>query len=233
MSFTPQFTIPDEGDPYFNTISNGGYSRAIKGKPTDPKRDVLSNCVGFAVGLFHKRANRPQFDLIDPVNAENLLENAKKHGLKTGTTPKLGALIVWQKGATLSKDDGAGHVATVEEIGVGGEITTAASGYNAKKPFWNSHYKPPYFYKDGYTFLGFVYLPEEYVPTKPIRKGDTGEDVVWLQEHLASKGYLRNNEIDGHFGKITLGGLLAYQFENGLDVDGVCGSKTRESLIEG
>ncbi len=232
MNFTPQFTIPDEGDPYFNTISNGGFSRAIKGKPTDPKRNVLANCVGLAVGLFHKRANRPQFDLIDPVNAENLFENAKKHGLKTGSTPKLGALIVWQKGPTQSSSDGAGHVASVEEIGVGGEITTAESGYNAKKPFWNNHYKPPYNYKEGYTFLGFIYLPEQNIPTKSIRKGDVGDDVIWLQEHLFDKGYLRSTEIDGHFGKITLGGLLAFQFESGLDVDGVCGAATRKALME-
>lgn len=38
------------------------------------------------------------------------------------------------------------------------------------------------------------------------------------------------NEIDGAFGKITLGGLLAFQFENGLEVDGLCGPVTKKAL---
>lgn len=230
--FSPRLVRPEAGNKYYIRICSGGYSTAIKGKPTDEACDVLHNCVGYAVGRFHEIAGRTKFDLIDPVNAENLYENAKKHGLQVGQTPKLGAMIVWQKGPTQSGSDGAGHVAIVEEIGIGGEITTSESGYGAKLPFWTGHYKAPYRYKDGYTFLGFVYQPE-YTPSKPIRKGDKGEDVVWLQEHLAAKGYLRKNEIDGDFGKITLGGLLAYQFENGLDVDGVCGPKTRESLRMG
>ena len=42
--FKPRFTKPEKGNPYFNTISNGGYSTAIKGSPTDKDCDVLSNC---------------------------------------------------------------------------------------------------------------------------------------------------------------------------------------------
>ena len=158
--FTPRYTKPEKGNPYYNTISNGGYSRAIKGKPTDPDCDVLANCVGYSFARFHEIANCPAMNLFDPVNAENIFANAQKHGLKTGNTPKLGAMIVWQKGATLSGSDGAGHVAVVEEIGIGGEIVTSESGYGATKPFWNGSYKPPYNYKSGYKFLGFVYQPE-------------------------------------------------------------------------
>ena len=46
MAYTPRFTIPQKGDPYYNTKANGGYSDAIKGKPTQDGLDVLSNCVG-------------------------------------------------------------------------------------------------------------------------------------------------------------------------------------------
>lgn len=63
-----------------------------------------------------------------------------------------------------------------------------------------------------------------------IRKGDTGADVELMQARLAAKGYLRNNEVDGDFGKITLGALLAFQFEQGLDVDGICGPATKAAL---
>ena len=72
--------------------------------------------------------------------------------------------------------------------------------------------------------------PEYEVPTRVLRKGMFGKDVKWLQKKLSEAGYLRDNEIDGDFGKITLGALLAYQLENDLEVDGVCGKQTRESL---
>ena len=65
-----------------------------------------------------------------------------------------------------------------------------------------------------------------------VRKGDKGAAVKELQTKLAAKGYLRKTEIDGDFGKITLGALLAYQFENSLEVDGVCGPKTWASLLK-
>ena len=65
-----------------------------------------------------------------------------------------------------------------------------------------------------------------------VRKGDKGAAIKELQTKLAAKGYLRKTEIDGDFGKITLGALLAYQFENSLEVDGVCGPKTWASLLK-
>ena len=44
--YKPQLTIPNKGDPYYNTKKNGGYSEAIQGSPTQEGLDVLSNCVG-------------------------------------------------------------------------------------------------------------------------------------------------------------------------------------------
>lgn len=88
---------------------------------------------------------------------------------------------------------------------------------------------------NGYKFLGFICLPGDEpipapAPTRIIKKGMHGDDVKEMQSKLASRGYLRNNEIDGVFGKITLGGLLAFQFENGLEVDGLCGPATKRAL---
>jgi peptidoglycan hydrolase-like protein with peptidoglycan-binding domain len=64
-------------------------------------------------------------------------------------------------------------------------------------------------------------LPDKVkVPTTPtapttvvsriIKKGMRGEDVKEMQTKLANKGYLRRNEIDGDFGTVTLGALLAF-----------------------
>ena len=229
----PRFTRPESGNKYYIRKASGGYSTAIKGSPTDKYCDVLHNCVGYAAGRFHEIANRPQFDLVDTVNAELMYSNAKAHGLKTGSTPQLGALIVWQKGATLSGSDGAGHVAVVEQVNADGSIVTSESGYGCASPFWTTARVKG---KDGnwgggtgYKFLGFVYQPEAQQP-RAIRKGDTGADVELMQARLHALGYLRKTEIDGDFGRITLGALLAFQFENGLTVDGVCGPKTKAKL---
>lgn len=231
MAFVERLTKPENGNPFYNTISAGGYSRAIIGKPTDPGCNVLANCVGYAFGRFHEISGRKEMDFFDPVDAEKIFANAKKHGMETGSVPELGALIVWQKG-TQSSSDGAGHVACIERIGVGGEIITSESGYKAARYFWTTVRKYPYDYKDGYKLLGFVYQPKPYNPVYlPITKGQRGESVRWMQTQLARLGYLRTKEIDGSFGKITLGALLAFQFENGLEVDGKCGKKTVEKIL--
>jgi surface antigen len=228
MMFVPRLTRPEKGNKYYMR-KPAGYSSAIKGSPTDAACDVLANCVGYAVGRFHEIANRPEMDLIDPVNAENIYQNAQQHGLKVGKMPQLGALIVWQKGATLGSSDGSGHVAVVEQILGGGRITTSESGYGAKNPFWVAHYDSPYAYKAGYKLLGFVYQPSPKTQ-RALRKGDYGEDVRALQTELACRGYLRKSEIDGDFGKITLGAVCAYQLENGLTVDGIAGPETQANL---
>lgn len=44
-------------------------------------------------------------------NAENFIEKAKAYGLKVVDYPTLGGIMVWRKGASLSGNDGAGHVA--------------------------------------------------------------------------------------------------------------------------
>ncbi len=81
---------------------------------------------------------------------------------------------------------------------------------------------------------GFAPQPTPPEPQfEPIKKGDRGEQVEEMQAMLHSRGYLRKEEIDGAFGKITLGALLAFQFENGLPVDGVCDKDDWEKLNSG
>ena len=229
---TPRLSCPEKGNPYYNTRAAGGYSKAIKGSPSVKGLDVLRNCVGYAYGRFHEIAQKKEMDLFDPVNAENIFANAIAHGLKSGSEPQPGALIVWQKGDTLASKDGAGHVAIVERVKDDGTIVTSESGWGAASDFWTGIYNPPYNYGKGYKLLGFVYQPSDKgaFSAHTIRKGDSGADVELMQSRLAENGYLRSSEIDGHFGKITLGALLAFQFEHGLQVDGVCGAKTKHAL---
>lgn len=227
MIFTPRYTRPEDGNPYYNRKQNGGYSPAIAGSPCVKGLTVLRNCVGYAHSRFHEIAQRKEMNLFDPVNAENIFGNAASHGLKTGAFPDPGALIVWQKGATLGGADGAGHVAVVEALTSSGGITTSESGWNAQKDFWTDSYSPPFGYGTGYKLLGFVYQPGAQFD---IKKGDRGQVVAWIQSRLATKGYLRSSEVDGDFGRITKGAVLCFQIENGLKADGIAGTLTRTAL---
>ena len=159
-TFKPRMTRPEAGNPYYNTRANGGYSNAIKGKPTDKGCDVLSNCVGYAVGRFNEIGGWGSCKYLSPVNAEKFIKYAG--GLEVGQTPRVGACMVWKKGATLEGSDGAGHVAIVEQVISNVRVVTSESGYNASTPFWtktrhkgNGHWGAG----SGYTFLGFIYNP--------------------------------------------------------------------------
>lgn len=244
--FKPRMTKPESGNKYYNTIANGGYSGAIVGQPTDKGCNVLANCVGYAAGRFNEIIGQGRFVYFQyPPNAEDFYDTAISQGLKVGKEPKLGAIIVWAKGKTWTSSDGAGHVAVVEEINADGSIITSESGWGCASPFWTSHrYKGNGNWGAGteYRFLGFVYLPEttQPEPEKPVQKddtpkgvikrGDKGDSVKWMQTKLYEHGYLRKNEIDGDYGTITFGALLAFQFDSKLDVDGICGDMTKSKL---
>lgn len=232
--FKPRMTKPESGNPYYNRIATGGYSGAIMGSPRCEGADVLANCVGYAAGRFNEIIGKNKFVYFQyPPNAEDFYDTGVSQGLKVGKEPKLGAIIVWAKGKTWTSSDGAGHVAVVEEIKADGSIVTSESGYGCASPFWTSRrYKENGNWGAGtqYRFLGFVYQPEPSVPTDVIKRGDKGAAVVWMQTKLYEHGYLRKNEIDGDFGTITFGALLAFQFDNKLTVDGICGDATKVKL---
>ena len=159
-TYKPRLTKPEAGNPYYNTKAKGGYSNAIQGKPTDAGCNVLANCVGYAYGRFNEIGGYGYCKYLSPVNAENFIQYAG--GLEVGQTPKLGACMVWRKGATLSNSDGAGHVAIVEQINSSTQIVTSESGYNSSTPFWTKTRNKGdgnWGAGSGYTFLGFIYNP--------------------------------------------------------------------------
>lgn len=104
-------------------------------------------------------------------NAENFIERAKAAGLEVGTTPKPGAIICWQKGATLGSSDGAGHVAIVEQVIDNNHIYTSESGWGSNA-FWNQHRyntNGRWGCNANYQFRGFIYNPvvQEIVEVAP------------------------------------------------------------------
>lgn len=168
-TFTPLTSKPTKNDPYiylYNNKNKNGQSWCINGKPVDSTCNVLCNCVGWACGRFNHIYNiltgysgikYPRFCC----NAENFIEVAKNtYSLTVGTTPKLGAIMVWQKG-TLASSDGAGHVAVVEKVISSTQVMTSESGYgnfdfknktrNRGDGNWGANYP--------YKFRGFIYNP--------------------------------------------------------------------------
>lgn len=61
-------------------------------------------------------------------------------------------------------------------------------------------------------------------------KGDKGEQVKTLQRLLNAFG--GNLDVDGSFGGLTQSALRSYQQKNSLQVDGICGVQSWESLLK-
>lgn len=174
---------PEAGNKFYNTKSNGGYSTCIKGNPTDKGCNVLANCVGYACGRFNEIIGEMKYPSLN-CNAENFIERAKNtYGLEVGQEPKVGAIMCWQKGATLSGSDGAGHVCVVEKAIDANTVYTSESGYGGSA-FWNATRKKGNgkWGISNYTFRGFIYnpaVPDEPTPTPtPSDKFNIGDKVV-------------------------------------------------------
>lgn len=167
-------TKPGKGNKFYITKSKGGYSTCIQGSPTDKECNVLSNCVGYACGRFNEIIGSMKYPSLN-CNAENFIERAKNtYGLEVVNYPVVGGIMVWQKGATLSGNDGAGHVGIVEKYIDKNTIYTSESSwsgtafFNAKRNNSNGRWG----LGSGYTFRGCIVNPvigkETYTePVKP------------------------------------------------------------------
>lgn len=176
---------PSAGNKFYNTTSRGGYSQCIQGSPTDTGCNVLANCVGYACGRFNEIIGSMKYPYLN-CNAENFIERAKKYGLTVVSYPTLGGIMVWQKGATLSGNDGAGHVAVVERIDGSNKILTSESGYGSRTAFWNSvrtNSNGRWGLGSGYIFRGCIVNPAvgdvHYVEPTPVpTPSKSNEDIA-------------------------------------------------------
>lgn len=64
-----------------------------------------------------------------------------------------------------------------------------------------------------------------------LRSGSKGVYVLVLQDALNALGY-DTEMLDGHFGNLTLNALKAFQRENGLSADGVCGCNSWTRIVD-
>ena len=63
------------------------------------------------------------------------------------------------------------------------------------------------------------------VPTRTLRKGDTGDDVLSVQKRLKELGYY-TSILDGSYGTGTIAAVKAFQSKHGLNADGIAGPQT-------
>ena len=159
-------TSKPDNNKYYIRQATGGYNGAVAGKvgstgKPDPDANVLANCVGYANGRFNEIGGygKCKYQLV--CNAENFIERAKALGLEISSKPVVGGIMVWQKGATLQGNDGAGHVAIVEKIIDKNTIYTSESAYNGTT-FFNatrSNNNGRWGMGSGYKFRGCIVNP--------------------------------------------------------------------------
>ncbi len=176
----------------FITRGSGGWNTCIKGNPRYQYADALANCVGYASGRFNEIINIARettgctYTTLN-CNAVGFKERAEAAGLKTGSTPRRGAIMCW------GKEGAAGHVAIVERVNNSNSVYTSESGWGSSAIFWNStrsNNNGRWGIGAGYYFRCFIYLPddvqkaidaEEPTPTPqptPSDKFNIGDKVV-------------------------------------------------------
>ena len=160
--FTMRTTRP-ANNKNFITRGSGGWNTCIKGNPRYQYADALANCVGYASGRFNEIINIARettgctYTTLN-CNAVGFKERAEAAGLKTGSTPRRGAIMCW------GKEGAAGHVAIVEKVNNSNSIYTSESGWGSSAIFWNStrsNNNGRWGIGAGYYFRCFIYLPDD------------------------------------------------------------------------
>lgn len=161
MAYIARLKEPSTDNRYWIKTTKGGLNECILIKGDS----CLPNCVGYAWGRWYELlGKKPK---LSKGNAENWYNY--KDGYKRGKTPKLGAVICWRKGKAGNAEDGAGHVAIVEQINSDGSIVASESNYMGKR-FNTRKLSKTYYLGKSYTFQGFIYLPEEEKKEEPKKK---------------------------------------------------------------
>jgi len=195
---------PEKGNKFYNTISNGGLSKCIKGKPTVKDLDVLCNCVGAMNGWFAEGTGLDYIKYQFTMNAGKFVEYAKKWGLEVVQHPVKGAI------ACFKHKTGAGHVFGVVDYD-DTFVYTAESGYNSYE--WKNKKRRisnNYDLNSNYTLVGFI--------KNPYIKDDKPKEKIKYQTYdNKKKKWLSNvvvgsNNYAGIFGD-AVGGLYLDKYK--------------------
>lgn len=240
MKLKIRTTAPTVNTKYYKT-NNPFY-------PTYSMFNMKGNCTDYCYFRFKESNNLSKINLYTG-NAENWLLYNDKY--KKGTTPKVGAIMVYSKGKLQYGKDGAGHVRFIEDIkrdsnGKIVQMLISESGANSFI-FRTKIIKPP-FTMAGYKLQGYIYPPtdfEEDTINKPtIRKSNAKlykAEVRQIQQILRNRGYVNIDSkgnltktligVDGVWGRNTDAAIKRFQLNNNLVVDGVVGPCTWRELL--
>ncbi len=214
--FKKRMTAPSVSDKYWIHTSNGGLNECIE---INNSGSCLPNCVGYAWGRFYEiTGKRPS---LSRANAENWW-GYTVDGYKRSQTPIEGAVICWRKGQAGNENDGAGHVAIVEEVKSNGDVVTSNSAYGGTRFYMKTVTKASnYSIGSAYTFQGFILPPNMgvFAPTENggSTMGYTNSSLVSYTKISPNKSSPRNHAIDtitihcvvGQCSVETLGNIFA------------------------
>ena len=161
--YKPRLVIPEYGNPYYNSKSNGGFNPCALGNNSHGQRqkglNILPNCVGYVVGRFNEIGGYGTCKwLVARGNACDFIRIGQQQGLQISDAPTLGGCLVWAGGP-----GGYGHVAIVERI-QGNKIETSESEYYGKafttyKRTGRNWSEGCYWMRSSYKYLGCVVNP--------------------------------------------------------------------------
>jgi len=244
MSFSVRNSLPKKGNKFYNNASNGGYSKCIKGKPTQKGLNVLCNCVGWACGRFnevyseltgYKGMKYPQLCC----DAERFITKGKTIGLKVSKEPVVGGIMVWEGKGKL-----AGHVAFVEKKINSTQVYTSESGYNhfAFANYTRNKGNGNWGVGTNYTYIGCLINPainEEpatnFLPPKGYWKlGDKDSRIGQLASFMYKTfpAYTKKEALGDYYGKNLQASIKEFQRRTGLVADGMVGEKTLQKLVK-
>lgn len=102
-------------------------------------------------------------------------------------------------------------------------VNCSKAGYNTR--YWTKHGRLPYIIYNEKAVANTV-----TIEMTVLKKGSKGEQVKTLQRLLNAFG--ENLTVDGDFGSKTHSALWSYQAKNDLEVDGICGKNTWNSILK-
>lgn len=216
--YTPRLSAPSYTNPYYLKQGYGGYNRCI----LIQGNSCLPNCVGYAFGRSLEIGKATSNAKLPTCNAEDWLAVAKTNGLKTGSSPKLGAVIVWKSGSLWDGSDGCGHVGVVEAVNADGTITVSQSNYGGTRFFLTKH-KPPYDIL-GQKFIGFVYSPyiteqSEQKPQWINGKAQMPDGTVLKNQFVTIDGKVYHTDANGNMQKhqfVKENGVTYFMLDHGV-----------------
>lgn len=154
--FTPRNTAPTLDNKNYLKYPTYGFNKCIEIDAIT--HSVLPNCTGMAWGRWCEifdTENTGTYPALSTGNATNWY-GYTTDGYQRGNKPQLGAIACWSGGS-----DGLGHVGVVENIVSDTDWYMSESAYNSYY-YRYTNIQNNYF-GSNYTFLGFIYLPTEYI----------------------------------------------------------------------